>query len=121
MNEKTYYYRVEETTYSAGCDEWGDPLPGGPTRTNICKFEVVKRTPQGVWLDTGDIEPKLVLNCWNKRYACPTIEEAKASFIARKRRQILLAESTIRRAKEAMRYMGEKGFNNQAWFDVDIH
>ena len=115
MSEKIYYYRVEETTYSAGCDEWGDPLPGGPTCTNLCKFEVVKRTPQGVWLDIGDIDLKLVLNHWNKRYACPTIEEAKASFVARKRRQIRLAESTIARAKEAMRYMEVKGFYNQAW------
>jgi len=55
-----------------------------------CKLAVIKHTPQGVKLigiNHGRGNPRLVLHSSRKKWACPTLEEAVASFIARKKRQ----------------------------------
>lgn len=115
MTTETVWFRVEETTYSAGVNEWGDPLPGGPTRTNLYTYRVLRETPCGVWLEWADgIEAKFVNRSWGKRYACPTVEEAVASFKARKRRQIGICKKRIRQAEEAMSYLDAKGFYSDA-------
>lgn len=106
-----YFYRVEETTYSAGVNEWGDPLPGGPTRTNLNLYRVHSHTPCGVWLDDGCGQRwRFICNKWAKRFACPTVEEAIASFHARKKRQVALLNAQIRRAQAAVRYLDTCGF-----------
>lgn len=106
---KTYFYRVEETTYSAGVDEWGDALPGGPTRPNLYLFEVLKYTRCGAWLDVYG-ERKFVNLQRNKRFALPTTEEAIASYKARKKRQIEIYAARINKIKEALLYLDMHGF-----------
>lgn len=112
----TYWYRVEETTYSAGTNEWGDPLPGGPTRTNLLAYPVVKETPCGAWIGwTGPNSEKRFINrSWSKRFACPTVAEAIVSFKARKRWQISILHARIRQAEEALRYLDTEGFYTDA-------
>lgn len=109
-DNRVLWYRVEETTYSAGVDEWGDPVPGGPTKTNLQAYEVIRLTPKGGWV-AGDRGPVFVNLSWRKRFAVPTVEEAVTSFYARKTRQIRIAQATIRRAEEAMRYLRTEGFH----------
>lgn len=117
-----YFYRVEETTYSAGCDEFGDPLPGGPTMTNLHAYEVIKRTPCGAWIAAGDTGRKFVLLTANKRYAVPTVEEAIESFKARKKRQKAIYAARIKSIDEALRYLDEKGFysDQRKWVGVTV-
>lgn len=104
-----YYFRVEETTYSAGADEWGDPIPGGPTRPNLLLFEVLRSTPCGVILNVY-CESKFVNRNWNKQFAHATVEAAITSFKARKKRQMAIAQATINRAEDSLRYLSDKGF-----------
>jgi len=63
-------------------------------------WSVTKHTKTGVWLDVGD--PKFVARHWKKQFACPTIPQAQASYIARKKRQIGIKSAQLKRAEEAL-------------------
>lgn len=56
------------------------------------KYRVVKRTPRGVWIapmwDYRGDHKRFVLDGSGRRYAYPTREQARESFIIRKRREI---------------------------------
>lgn len=108
-----HWYRVEETAYSAGVNEWGDPLPGGPTRTNLRAYLVIKRTPTGAWIEADHGKRFVSLN-WRKRFALPTVEEAIESYKARKRRQLTILKAQIERVNEALAYLDVKGFYSDA-------
>jgi len=106
-------YRYYDVQYSAGCDECGNDLGAGRVGVSLMEFDVVSETRCGVWIMTGywfgapgEKPPK---NCLkfvnmeaNKKYACRTKEEAKESFIARKRRQISILSAQIKRAEKAL-------------------
>lgn len=103
------WYRVTETTYSAGVNEWGDPIPGGPTRTNLESYAVMRHTPTGVWLETFD-GPRFVSRNWNKMFATPTVDEAITSYRMRKARQLRILRSQIARTEDALLYLANTGF-----------
>ena len=105
MSAPTSYFRYEESRISLGCDEWGEPIPGyGGVRLYLREFEVIKVTPTGVRLNDYSNNPqgRLVSRNWSKQWACPTVEEARQSFIARKRRQLRILESKMQQAKDAL-------------------
>ncbi|TPL42664.1 MULTISPECIES: hypothetical protein [unclassified Mesorhizobium] len=54
---------------------------------HLRRFRVLRETPKGVWLDDWSRE-RFVLKDANKRWAYPTIELARESFLIRKRRQV---------------------------------
>ena len=97
MTPPEYWYRVEDRSYSIA-DEWGDHCY---TRTEIQvhRFEVIKHTPKGVWLNLLFGDRRFVLASANKRFACPTVEEAVASFIARRTRQAQIYEARAKQAR----------------------
>jgi hypothetical protein len=99
--ESEYYYRIDDRRCSLGVDEWGGPLGGRVIELSLHKMPVLRRTPKGVWLDNYGGE-RFVLNGANKRFACPTVEEAQESFKARKEKQIRLLREQIRDAEEAL-------------------
>lgn len=120
-----YWYRITETTYSAGSDDWGDPLPGGPTRTSLEAYRVIKETPKGVWIDapSNDWRDRRFVNKGaRKRFACPTVEEAIASYKARKRRQIAILKSRIKKVEEALVYLDKRGFyvDSREWLGIPM-
>lgn len=97
------FYRYYEVRYSPGVDEWGDPLPGvGRVEVHLEEIPVIKRTPCGAWIGYSPEDKRFVNLSWNKRYALPTIDEAKASYRARKRRQIGLLQAQARAAERAL-------------------
>lgn len=110
-----FWYRYVDVQYAGGTDQWGDPLPeAGPVKVHLEQFRVEKHTPKGVWLSGIDVRDchgghhpswRFVRLDTNKRFACPTIAEARESFLARKRRQIQIHTARIRRAEKAMREM----------------
>ena len=51
------------------------------------EFEVIKHTPCGVWIKLWGDKKKFILNDTHKKWACPTLELAKESFIKRKEKQ----------------------------------
>lgn len=66
------------------------------------KFQVLRSTPQGVWLDLYPYPNKFCLIGVGKRYAHATVEQALNSFMARKKRQILILTNQLRRAESAL-------------------
>ncbi len=101
------WYRYEDQTYA------------GILRVELRAFVVLKHTKHGVWLaltfgdyfTTGDFinsEKRFVLNRSVKRFACPTVELAKISFITRKERQTSIYERRAKSAREAIHIINHK-------------
>lgn len=117
MNVGDCLYRYEEVGYSPGCDQFDNPYPGCNLRVELRKYRIARVTPCGVWIDTsysfGDpVGDKFILLSANKRFACPTLEEAAESFKARKRRQIQILSTQLKRVQTALD-IAEKGIDNQ--------
>lgn len=96
------WYRYREIFYSIGVDDYGDPIPGiGRIEIRLEEYPVIKKTPCGAWIETY-FERRFVNLNWNKRFAVPTIDEARKSFIARKKREIQLMESRAKTARRSL-------------------
>lgn len=77
-----YWYRLVDRLEGDETTSW--------TVVRLCKLIVIKETRKGVKLigiNHGRDNPRFVLRDAKKRWACPTIEEAVVSFVARKERQ----------------------------------
>lgn len=91
---------------------------------SVIRFRVVKRTPRGRWIaPTWDHDArfkKFVLDGVGKRYAYPTREEARASFIIRKRREIQHCAAQLDRAKRYLKLAetGKFGTSNEALHEI---
>lgn len=91
------YYRVQEDVYLIGVE--------------LIEVKVIKLTKCGAWVepgwginpDTGEPYRKFVNNSWKKRWAYPTVEEAKKAFTKRKEKQVRILESQLYVAKEFAR------------------
>ena len=110
-----YWYRHEEIYTAPPVDEWERSIGEGGVIIHLRKFRVKHHTPKGVWLDLyGDREvQRFVLKDARKRYACPTLEEAQVSFLARKKRQLTIYEArakgirkTIEKAEQEFSLLG---------------
>jgi len=114
MSENKYLYRYESYR-NVSCDEY-DTVYRGSMKMKLYTYNIIKETKCGCWIFTGYhlvnriLESKDVskeyqkfvnLTC-NKKFACRTIEDAKESFIARKKRQIRILTSQLDDAKEAL-------------------
>lgn len=94
-------YRYVERRYSHGIDEYDNPLPGYSIQLDLHTFPVKKRTPKGAWInDYGN--KRFVLLTAKKQYACNSQEEAKDSFIFRKKRHISILTAQLTSAKRAL-------------------
>ena len=99
--EPAEFYRYEDVVYASMLDESERPIGYGTVGVELRKYRVVKRTAKGVWLDLyGD--RKFVLNDSRKRFALPTVELARESFIARKWSQIRIYRARISQAEKAL-------------------
>lgn len=97
-----YAYRCFERHYAPSLDEFDNPISGsGRVEVIYDRFPIVRRTPKGVWIDNYG-ERKFILLTANKKFACETLEQARESFVARKRRQIRILTAGIRSAEQAI-------------------
>lgn len=97
------WYRMVERYISQGyVDECGDYI-SGESRIELVfeEYRVVKVTPKGVQLSAGLYEDRLVLFGSYKKFACPTKEQARRSFVARKDRQIKILKAQLRSSTTA--------------------
>lgn len=73
----------------------------------VQEYIVAKHTPKGVWIYlVGSHFPqckKFILTDARKHFACPTIEEARLSFIARQERRIKLLTEQLLRTNKALK------------------
>lgn len=112
-----YWYRYYDRRVA---EYYGDDLFGPSLKTEVLlqKIPVVRFTPKGVWLDY--IFPKFVLKDANKRWACPTIDEAMVSFMARKVRQRGILSTQLKHVKDAIKIAEEMNNGRDADQTTDI-
>jgi hypothetical protein len=98
------YYRFEDRLESiGGYDHLGEWVSDGSrTVVHLNAYPVIRRTPKGVWIRDIGGDSRFICDNWTKRYALPTVEEAKRSFIKRKERQAGIYEARARTAREAI-------------------
>jgi len=97
-SELEIWYRYENRNYAPSVDEFGYCVGEGSVAVVLMRFAVDHHTPKGVRLRCG----RFVLNGSIRRYACPTMELAMKSFLARKNRQISIYRSRIRSIERAL-------------------
>lgn len=98
-----YWYRYEDPESS------NDPI-------YLSRYEVLKRTEKGVWINHYSTKHgKFILNDSHKQFACPTIEEAKVSYIKRKERQVKILAAQHDRAVESLRAAKEDRFQAKSY------
>lgn len=94
MAERETYYRYEGEVNDLGA------------RLSVTHFYVVRRTAKGAWIastwDHDGSYARFVLDGKGKRFAYPNMEDARASFIIRKLRQIGHAERTLDMARRTL-------------------
>lgn len=76
------------------------------------EYPIVKRTPCGAWINVYGkqrfVLEKDSLNCQTrKRFAYATVEEARVSFFARKRRQLLILRAQLESVEGAIKALEE--------------
>ncbi|QWY83495.1 hypothetical protein [Rhizobium phage RHph_X2_28B] len=103
-----FYYRYYDDLKEV--QHWGFNLDTYyPPRVEI-KLEqipIVRRTPGGVFLSYATfndpyIRERFVANFWQKKYAWPTLFEARKDFLRRKRTQFIIHEERMQRARAAL-------------------
>lgn len=88
MNVATTLYRFDAARFEDGL------------RILLLEYSVLKSTPCGFWIQY--YPRKWVSGHSKKRFAYPTIEEAKVGFIKRKERQIAILKSRLDEAERAL-------------------
>lgn len=97
-----YLYRFDDVKY-ASLDEF-DNITRPTVQVQQRRFKVISETPCGYWINLFESfdDKKWVSKTAKKRYAYPTIEEARISFKARKLRQLQILETQISQVKQAI-------------------
>lgn len=96
----TKYYRYEDSLVHAWDYEY-ETIAHSRVVVNLREFDVLKNTPCGVWLDVFGTK-RFVKTKARKRWACPTKEEARESFLARKGKQKRILNSQLDRVERAI-------------------
>lgn len=103
-----WWYRYDDVQYAAPLDEWGEPQGAGEVKVHCTEYPVVRYTLKGAWLDVGP-HLRWVGREARKRFACPTREEAMASFVARKKAQKRILLGQLRRVEKALKEVERDG------------
>lgn len=97
-NSNEAWYRFEDFLTAS----FGDSYSSSSVRVRLVKFDVVKKTPKGVWIGFGTSKVRFCRLDSRRKYACPSVEEAKESFLNRKRTQISIYKNRIKMAEAAL-------------------
>ena len=95
-----YFYRIEDKLCAGSIDEYDNCGPP-QVYVQLYKYGVLKHTKCGTWIDVYG-ERRFVLKDARKRFACPTIAEAKEQFKHRKARQMSILRSKIHNIETAL-------------------
>jgi hypothetical protein len=96
------YHRFEDHLTAPPLNEWDEPVGRSQLHIIHYTFPVLTHTPKGVWLGLLGGGRRWVRNDARRRFACPTIELARESFIARKKRQAGIYDARASYAREAI-------------------
>lgn len=97
-----YLYRFDDKSYATCIDPDGD-VWGSTTQVELTAYPIVKVTPCAYWVRLPySTQNRLVYAGARKRFASKTIELAKESFIARKRKQAQIFRARADKADHAI-------------------
>ena len=92
-------YRYEDEGYFS-LDDIGD----SERRVSLKAYPVIKETAKGVWINISFVvKPKWVSLHSKKRYAYPSLTEAKFNFLKRKQSQVAILEEKLIVAKKGLK------------------
>lgn len=102
MTNSEVWYRYQDSLRAGSyIDDFESMVGPSQVVVHLQEYRVLKHTPKGVWLDHWQGK-KFVLKDARRRYAAPTVAEAKRDFIARKNRQISIYAARIETAEKAL-------------------
>lgn len=111
MNEYEYYYRYDYIR-----EEW--PL-GENCWIQLWKFQIMKRTPKGVWIWNNWIaQEQFICDSWRKKWAYPTIEEAKEGYLRRKEAYERRLMNRLNQCREELRVAREGKWDDKSIVEV---
>ena len=100
------YYKASHPTDSIFTDhkaEASSQCDLAPVVIQLHQHEVIRKTPKGVWIfDSNRPGPpwcRHIQHAWKKKFAYPTIDDARESFLKRKKCQIAIITSQLQRQK----------------------
>jgi hypothetical protein len=96
-----HFFRYDDTQFAPPLDEFENPVGPGRVVVQLTEFPVIRRTKCGAWVDNFGT-PRFVLLSARKQFACPTKEDAKVSFLARKKAQARIYAARLRATNEAI-------------------
>lgn len=82
-------------------DDFNNMVGESQVVVTLHEFKVLSHTRKGVWINHGG-RKKFILKEALRRFAAPTVAEAKRDFIARKNRQISIYAARIETAEKAL-------------------
>ncbi len=88
---------------------------------HLCKYPVVKTTKCGWRISLGFNKTKFVLADTTKKFAAPTREQARQSFIARKAHQIGHLSAALAIAQDAHKFAQKLSADKLAGFNMNTH
>ena len=112
-------YRIESKFYAPSLDEFDNPTGSSQQVLEVKKFKITKVTAAGIWIDHWD-RPKFVLLTAHKKFACLSLEDAKESFRARKKRQIRILSNQLHRAEYALKMVGALREGKDTAYTYDV-
>ncbi len=100
-----YLYRLDTYNESQGYYDWGGDFvsTGHTVKLSLHRYRVIRDTPKGKWISCSP--PIWVSNTAVKRYAHPTVEEAKTAFIFRKNRYIEILTARLSDAERGLKLL----------------
>lgn len=94
-------YRYNDVRVS-DWDMWEEVSRNHRTELRLEEYNIIKKTPKGVWIEYKYYKKFVLLETNMKKFAHPTKEAAIKSFIRRKCRQLEIISAQEKRAKDAI-------------------
>lgn len=96
-----HFYRYDtETRYLRDGLSLGD---AEKTVVTLRRYTMQNETPRGYWIIGGHwMKRRWISKTANKRYACPTKEQALESLLRRKQRQVEILERRLEEARKQL-------------------
>lgn len=102
-----FVYRFEDVSYSY-CVDPDAEIYSSYLQVEIEAYAIQRKTSCGVWIVNRAGGKRFINMQANKRYALLTVEDAIASFKARKLKQISIYRHKILKAETAIELLGEE-------------
>lgn len=106
------YYRLEPLLLW-DTDGWGRRVGKPKVELRMEAYPVIRETPKGVWINVFPGKDRFIIHGAHKRYAYPTMEEARVSFVRRKQKQLEYLARTIEEATLALSAAGAVSYLEQ--------